>query len=104
MHQASRHRIVRSDGTEDNLTRQHFDSYDAAYDELERYYVDFCCSDDDRVEYTIVCEGSDSLDSTGIRRPGNDPDLESTAQGSTSPSQGSLQENSLKSQSTETHP
>ena len=42
MQPASRHRIVRSDGTEDHLTRQRFDSYDAAYDELERYYGDFC--------------------------------------------------------------
>ena len=67
MQQASRHRIVRSDRTEDNLTRQHFDSYDAAYDELARYYEDFCCSDDDRVEYTIICESSDRPDRTGIK-------------------------------------
>ena len=60
MQPASRHRIVRSDQSEDGLTRQRFDSYDAAYDELERYYSDFCCSDDDRVEYSIVCEPSDS--------------------------------------------
>ena len=51
---------MRSDQSEDGLTRQRFDSYDAAYDELERYYGDFCCSDDDRVEYSIVCEPSDS--------------------------------------------
>ncbi|QNJ16454.1 hypothetical protein SynA1840_00907 [Synechococcus sp. A18-40] len=25
-----------------------------AYEQLERYYGDFCCSDDDRVEYIIV--------------------------------------------------
>ena len=60
MQPASRHRIVRSDQSEDGLTRQRFDSYDAAYDELERYYGDFCCSDDDRVEYTIVYEASES--------------------------------------------
>ena len=60
MQPASRHRIVRSDQSEDGLTRQRFDSYDAAYDELERYYSDFCCSDDDRVEYSIVCESSDT--------------------------------------------
>ena len=60
MQLASRHRIVRSDQSEDGLTRQRFDSYDAAYDELERYYSDFCCSDDDRVEYSIVCESSDT--------------------------------------------
>ena len=44
MQPASRHRIVRSDKAEDHLTRQRFNSYDAAYDELERYYGDFCCS------------------------------------------------------------
>ena len=60
MQPASCHRIVRSDQSEDGLTRQRFDSYDAAYDELERYYSDFCCSDDDRVEYSIVSEPSDT--------------------------------------------
>ena len=60
MQPASRHRIVRSDQSEDELTRQRFDSYDAAYNELERYYGDFCCSDADRVEYTILCEVSES--------------------------------------------
>jgi hypothetical protein len=69
MHPASRHRIVRSDSTEDRLTRQRFDSYDAAYDELERYYGDFCCSDDDRVDYTIICEGSESLHKTSTKPP-----------------------------------
>ena len=64
MHLASRHRIVRSDRTDDHLTRQRFDSYDASYDELERYYGDFCCSDDDRVDYTIICESSDSAETT----------------------------------------
>ena len=58
----SRNRIVRSDQSEDQLTRLRFDSYNAAYDELERYYGDFCCSDDDRVEYTIVSEPSDSAE------------------------------------------
>ncbi len=47
------HRIVRSDGGSDQLTRQQFNSYDAAYDALETYYGDFCCSDDDRIDYTI---------------------------------------------------
>ena len=47
---------MRSDGKEDHLTRLRFDNYDAAYDELERYYGDFCCSDDDRVDYTIIGE------------------------------------------------
>ena len=62
MQPASHHRIVRSDQSEDQLTRLRFDSYNAAYDELERYYGDFCCSDDDRVEYSIVCESSDTLE------------------------------------------
>ena len=69
MKPASRHRIVRSDSTEDRLTRQRFDSYDAAYDELERYYSDFCCSDDDRVDYTIVCKPLDSPDGIGKNQP-----------------------------------
>ena len=50
------------------MTRQRFDSYDSAYDELERYYGDFCCSDDDRVEYTIVCEPFNSPDGMGINQ------------------------------------
>ena len=48
------YRIQRDDGQADSLTRRVFDSYDAAYVELERYYADFCCSDDERVEYVIV--------------------------------------------------
>ena len=50
-------RIQRDDGQADSLTRQVFDSYDAAYVELERYYADFCCSDDERTEYTIIDGG-----------------------------------------------
>ena len=46
--------LQRDDNQRDRLTTQVFDHYDAAYDELERYYRDFCCSDDERVEYTIV--------------------------------------------------
>ena len=52
--QARPHRIIRSDGSSDQLTRQQFNSYDAAYDALATYYGDFCCSDDDRIEYTIT--------------------------------------------------
>ena len=48
-------RIVRDDGVEDELTRLHFSSYDEAYDELESFYGDLCCSDD-RVEYSIVSQ------------------------------------------------
>ena len=68
MQPASRHRIVRSDRTEDHLTRQRFDSYDAAYDELERYYGDFCCSDDDRVEYSIIVETSARPEGTSVKQ------------------------------------
>ena len=46
-------RIVRDDGVEDALTRRCFSSYDEAYDELERFYADLCCSDE-RIEYSII--------------------------------------------------
>ena len=46
--------IRRDDGESDAFTRQSFTSYDDAYEELERYYRDFCCSDDERVEYSII--------------------------------------------------
>lgn len=52
---AKTYRIVRDDGDEDGLTRLHFSSYDEAYDELERFYGDLCCSDE-RVEYSIVAQ------------------------------------------------
>ena len=43
---------MRDDGVEDAITRRRFASYDEAYDELERFYADLCCSDD-RIEYAI---------------------------------------------------
>ena len=46
--------LARTDGHEDQMTRRRFRSYDEAYDVLERYYGDFCCSDDERVDYTIT--------------------------------------------------
>ena len=46
-------RIVRDDGIEDSLTRREYSTYDEAYDELERFYADLCCSDE-RVEYSIT--------------------------------------------------
>ena len=49
--------LVRSDGRSDKVTAHTFESYDAAYDELERYYRDFCCSDDEKIEYTITSSG-----------------------------------------------
>ena len=48
------HRIVRSDGQHDVLTRQSFSSYDMAYEQLERYFGNLCSSDDDRIDYVIV--------------------------------------------------
>ncbi len=49
--------LVRSDGRSDKVTALTFESHDAAYDELERYYRDFCCSDDEKIEYTITSSG-----------------------------------------------
>ncbi|MDA0718401.1 MAG: hypothetical protein O2839_09355, partial [Cyanobacteria bacterium] len=42
----SRYQIRRDDGISDGIAGQIFDSYDAAYAVLERYYADVCCSDD----------------------------------------------------------
>ena len=49
----SSYRICRDDGISDGIAGQFFDSYDAAYAVLERYYADVCCSDD-REYYRIV--------------------------------------------------
>ena len=78
------HRIIRSDGLEDSLTRTTFESYNTAYDALDRYYRDFCCSDDDRIEYTIVTEtkavistsnGRQSAQNTVAKRTENQKNL-----------------------------
>ena len=50
---SSSYRIVRYDLQEDSITKFRFANYDDAYDELERFYGDLCCSDE-RVEYSIV--------------------------------------------------
>ena len=47
------YRIVRDDLQEDAITKLQFSCYDSAYDELERFYGDLCCSDE-RIEYSIV--------------------------------------------------
>ena len=50
-------RISRYDGEEDEITSQHFDNYDDAYDLLEAIYGDMCCSDADYEErpyYEII--------------------------------------------------
>lgn len=51
----TRYRIVRDDGLHDGIAGQLYTSYNAAYNELERYYGDLCCSDD-REFYRIVEE------------------------------------------------
>jgi hypothetical protein len=40
----SSYRICRDDGISDGIAGQVFDSYDAAYAVVERYYADVCCS------------------------------------------------------------
>ena len=50
------YRICRDDGISDGIGGQVFDSYDAAYAVVERYYADVCCSDD-REYYRIVEDG-----------------------------------------------
>ena len=50
-------RVVRDDGRQDALTRRRFGDYNEAYDELERFYADVCCSDE-RIEYSIVTDES----------------------------------------------
>lgn len=49
----SLYRIIRDDLQEDSITKLQFSRYDDAYDELERFYADLCCSDE-RIEYSIV--------------------------------------------------
>ena len=51
----NRFRIVRDDGVGDDIAGRCFPSYDEAYDVLERYYGDLCCSDD-REQYRIIEE------------------------------------------------
>lgn len=52
----TRYRIVRDDGQLDGIAGQAFSTYDAAYDVLERYYGDLCCSDE--LEYYSIEEDS----------------------------------------------
>jgi hypothetical protein len=40
------YRICRDDDISEGIAGQVFDSYDAAYSVVERYYADTCCSDD----------------------------------------------------------
>jgi hypothetical protein len=43
---ASGYRISRDDGATDGIAGSCFATYEEAYDVLERYYADLCCSDD----------------------------------------------------------
>jgi hypothetical protein len=57
--------IVRDDGSRDGIAGQQFSSYDEAYDVLERYYGDLCCSDER--EYYRVVALADSADQPSAR-------------------------------------
>ena len=50
-------RLKRADGQDDALSRRRFSSYNEAYDALERYCRDFCCSDDEQIDYRITSSG-----------------------------------------------
>ena len=47
------HMILRDEGQPDDIAGRSFDSFDAAYVVLERYYADACCSDESHT-YRIV--------------------------------------------------
>jgi hypothetical protein len=53
----TRYLIVRDDGLVDAIAGRSFASYELAYEVLERYYGDLCCSDE-REYYSIEEEGS----------------------------------------------
>lgn len=57
--------IVRDDGCRDGIAGQQFSSYDEAYDVLERYYGDLCCSDER--EYYRVVVLADAADQPSAR-------------------------------------
>ena len=51
------YKIIRHDKESDEITGQSFNSYDEAYDLLEKIYCDVCCSDadyGDRPYYEII--------------------------------------------------
>jgi hypothetical protein len=51
----TRYVILCDDGLSDAIAGQVFNSYDEAYNVLERFYADFCCSDE-RESYRIEAE------------------------------------------------
>jgi hypothetical protein len=53
----TRYVILRDDGLSDAIAGQMFASYDEAHIVLERYYADFCCSDE-RESYRIEAEAA----------------------------------------------
>ena len=57
-------RIIRDDGLEDAIAGRGFDSYDAAYQVLERYGADLCCSDDREVYWIVEEDGADHPENT----------------------------------------
>ena len=61
--------IRRDDGISDDIAGQVFDSYDAAYAVVERYYADICCSDD-REYYRIEVLGEELPGSPQLARNG----------------------------------
>jgi len=68
--------IRRDDGISDGIAGQVFDSYDAAYAVVERYYADMCCSDD-REYYRIVAAVETSDLTFREAKPGQ-PDVAAT--------------------------
>ena len=45
-------KIKRYDGNDDSVTKQEFETYEEAYDLLEKIYADICCSDADYGDIT----------------------------------------------------
>ena len=66
-------KVVRDDGVEDALTRRCYATYGEAYDELDRFYGDLCCSDD-RIEYsiTLAAETQSQESTVQLSRPGSE--------------------------------
>ena len=60
--------IQRDDWISDGIAGQVFDSYDAAYAVVERYYADMCCLDDSEY-YRIVDHGEQLTGSTHLTPP-----------------------------------
>ena len=46
------YKIIRIDGKDDKISTQSFEKYSDAYDLLEKFYGDLCCSDADYGEIT----------------------------------------------------